>query len=371
MRNLPIGVLGLTLLGGSQLFAQLRFEYGVDLSVENEVVTDRKVDDNTTPLFLSINNPPFGTASGRSHVGTGVNKAAATLHVASTPTDPLVIGYANAYAYWYDRVTISDPTHNGEPGTFTASMLVNGTGNVAASGPWLSDLDTEMYAVWQAFVGVFVDEQKFQEDGWYGYWESDPIKGQLVSGGAPLGQVQTDLTFQFIFGEPFTLSGRLQTYMDVFSFNGTEGTFDSDLDLGNSAYWAGMSAIRNSSGQVVSANVTSTSGVQWQNAINPGALRGDFDGNGLVNLDDFNILAGHFGTNVSPWTFGDATGDGLVNLNDFNILAQHFGMTASATGPSAGDWSALGAAVPEPSFLGLLILPLAAASARREDRIGQ
>ncbi len=356
MRNLTIGALSVTFLTATHLFAQLRFEYGVDLSVENEVATDRRVDDNALPVVLSIDNPPFGTASGRSHVGTGVNKAAATLHVASTAANPLVIGYANAYAYWYDRVTISDPTHNGEPGTFTASMLVNGAGNVTASGAWLSDPETELYAVWQAFIGVFVDDQKFQEDGWFGYWESNPLLGQLVSGGAPLGQVQTDLTFNFIFGEPFTLSGRLQTYMDVFSFNGTEGTFDSDLDLGNSAYWAGISAIRDGNGQVIAgANVTSASGVQWLNAINPGVTRGDFDGNGLVNLDDFNILAGNFGTNVSPWTFGDATGDGLVNLNDFNILAQHFGLPASATGPNAEDWSALGAAVPEPAMLGLAL----------------
>jgi hypothetical protein len=348
--------------------AQNTFEYGVDLSVENAVVTDRVVNENASPVQMNIDNPPFGTANGRSHVAPGVNKAAASMNLTSSAADPLTIGYANAYAYWYDRVTISDPVLNGTPGTFTATMLVNGAGSMSAAGPWLeSTSTTEMYAVWHAFIGVFIDDVH-QEEGWYGYWERNPASGQLESGGAALGQLQSELTFDFIYGEPFTLSGRLQTYMDLFNPDQTAGTFDGALELGNSAYWGGITRIRDAAGQTVTgATITSASGVQWANAIDPGVLRGDFNADQIVDLDDFNILAGHFGGNVTPWTSGDATGDGLVNLVDFNTLASNFGLPALDGSPGADDWAALVGAIPEP-VLGMLALLYVAVIARRHHR---
>jgi hypothetical protein len=364
-----LAIVAVLLLAGATARGQNTFEYGVDLSVENAVVTDRVVNANSAPVEMNIDNPPWGTASGKSFVAPGVNKAASSLHLASSATAPLQIGYANAYAYWYDRVTISEPNLNGTPGTFTASMLVNGTGDVTAAGPWMLDPTTEMYAVWHAFIGVFVDEV-LQEEGWYGYWERNEVTNQLEYSGAPLGQIQTELTFEFIYGEPFTLSGRLQTYMDLFNPETSDGTFDGALDLGNSAYWAGITRLRDANGQTVTgASITSLSGVQWGSAINPGVLRGDFDDNGIVDLDDFNILAAHFGGGVTPWTLGDATGDGIVNLNDFNILAANFGMPASTGGnaPSSDEWAALAGAIPEPGATPLLAL-LACTLARRRRR---
>jgi len=52
---------------------------------------------------------------------------------------------------------------------------------------------------------------------------------------------------------------------------------------------------------------------------------GDINDDGFTNSADFNILAGHFGQNVTPNTNGDLTGDGLVNSADFNVLAGDFG----------------------------------------------
>ena len=89
----------------------------------------------------------------------------------------------------------------------------------------------------------------------------------------------------------------------------------------------------------------------------------NFDGN--VNLNDFNTLAGNFGATGAGWLQGDFTFDGNVNLNDFNVLAANFGMSASANGPTPGDWNALGALVPEPGSLALLSLAMLPALRRR------
>jgi hypothetical protein len=89
-------------------------------------------------------------------------------------------------------------------------------------------------------------------------------------------------------------------------------------------------------------------------------IPGDANYDGVVNLQDFNRVAANFGAGDREWTQGDFTGDAAVDLADFNILAAHFGLAASADGPTARDWAALAAAVPEPPaptalFAGLLV----------------
>jgi hypothetical protein len=63
-------------------------------------------------------------------------------------------------------------------------------------------------------------------------------------------------------------------------------------------------------------------------------LRGDADGDGRVNLNDFNILAANFGQSPRDFTQGDFNYDTIVNLNDFNLLASRFGVTLA---PAAVD----------------------------------
>jgi hypothetical protein len=83
---------------------------------------------------------------------------------------------------------------------------------------------------------------------------------------------------------------------------------------------------------------------------------GDINGDGKVNLVDFQILKANFGTGTTP-AQGDLNSDGKVNLVDFGILKANFGKDASTN-------------VPEPSAALLLLTTVAAAllkvRARRE-----
>jgi autotransporter-associated beta strand protein len=77
---------------------------------------------------------------------------------------------------------------------------------------------------------------------------------------------------------------------------------------------------------------------------------GDANLDGTVNSDDFNRLATSFGL-AGNWTGGDFNYDGFINSDDFNLLAGNFGLNAGIDGVGPDDWSALAAAVPEPTML--------------------
>jgi hypothetical protein len=101
---------------------------------------------------------------------------------------------------------------------------------------------------------------------------------------------------------------------------------------------------------------------------------GDANVDGVVNLNDFNILAANFGQLGRYWWEGDFTFDGVVNLNDFNRLAANFGLSASGSAVTPADWAALASAVPEPAtptLASLLSLALLGARHRRSSvRLG-
>jgi hypothetical protein len=93
---------------------------------------------------------------------------------------------------------------------------------------------------------------------------------------------------------------------------------------------------------------------------------GDANLDGQVNLQDFNRLAGAFGTTgTGLWTQGDFNYDGNVNLIDFNRLASNFGLSAAGPTVTPDDWARLGAAVPEPASIGAVAMGAVALLRRR------
>ncbi len=92
-------------------------------------------------------------------------------------------------------------------------------------------------------------------------------------------------------------------------------------------------------------------------------LYGDANLDGVVNGDDFAILAGNLGKSVSGWDEGDFNYDGVVNGDDFAALVGNLGRQSNgdlvvlSAGYAAID--AFAAAhgmsddVPEPSIIGM------------------
>lgn len=152
------------------------------------------------------------------------------------------------------------------------------------------------------------------------------VEGQLILNGTlsvSLGEPGT--SFEPVFGDVF----------EILQFGEAGGDFVSyDLPaLPDGTAWQAENLIRNGRLYVISS------------------VPGDADGDGAVNLIDFNILKSNFGRGDSDWFHGDFDADGTAALSDFNILKANFGATGQAS------------AVPEPSaivLLGTALMALAA-----------
>jgi hypothetical protein len=97
-------------------------------------------------------------------------------------------------------------------------------------------------------------------------------------------------------------------------------------------------------------------------------LAGDNNLSGTVDLTDFTFLAANFNGAGKGWLQGDFNYDGSVDLTDFTFLAANFNQSlpASFTDSAAGS---LGAAVPEPTAMALLVAaPMPALVMRRRAR---
>ncbi len=81
--------------------------------------------------------------------------------------------------------------------------------------------------------------------------------------------------------------------------------------------------------------------------VNYRALFGDADGDGVVDVSDFNIWNANKFSEGTDWTTGDFNGDGITDVTDFNLWNANKFTSVGAFRP---------AAVPEPAahFLGLI-----------------
>ena len=84
-----------------------------------------------------------------------------------------------------------------------------------------------------------------------------------------------------------------------------------------------------------------------------GILRGDFNGDGLVNGTDLSIMSGSFGSDVG-YAAGNANCDDVVNGTDLSIMSSNFGLLPTA-------------AVPEPATMSLVALASLAMLRRKRN----
>ena len=140
-------------------------------------------------------------------------------------------------------------------------------------------------------------------------------------------------------------------------------------------------------------------------SIVPAPVQGDYDGNGTVGQEDYDLWRSTFGT-ASGVPAADGNNNGVVDASDYDVWRKHLGQSSSITGSISGDltlnvldpagaWSnftiekiitatsvqlkfhqisgsgaSLSASVPEPSTLVLSGLLFACIAATRRGRIG-
>ncbi|MEM7681226.1 MAG: endonuclease/exonuclease/phosphatase family protein [Planctomycetota bacterium] len=96
------------------------------------------------------------------------------------------------------------------------------------------------------------------------------------------------------------------------------------------------------------ATVSSDHRMVWVDLTLPAVLlEGDANGDGSVDLLDFDVLSQNFGAGPGfggGVAGGDFNGDGSVDLLDFDILSQNFGATAPSTVPEPASIALLGLA---------------------------
>jgi hypothetical protein len=93
------------------------------------------------------------------------------------------------------------------------------------------------------------------------------------------------------------------------------------------------------------------------------SVRGDYNGDGIVNAADYTNWRNTLGQNVASGTGADGNRNSVVDANDYLIWKEAYGLTVSGSGTSVDS----GPNVPEPStlFLSGAACALFAASARR------
>lgn len=247
------------------------FQYQVDLSVNNLVDTKVNYELGPGPIDLTLTDPGVGSAQGTAYVGYGVNKTYSRIHSADAD-NPIWLAYSLGTAQWWDTVTISDPLLDGTRGYFTTRLYVEGAGHFDISDSWRARNDVvEVSGQWLATVWVGGEGLEGGEHNWNGSWGVWFPERGLEYVGDPLNAYSRDVTFQFIYGQPFDMGGMLQTYLNVQNY--TEflpGTIDAEIDLGNSAYWGGMTAIRDARfRRNPRARLASLSGIDWTKSLRP------------------------------------------------------------------------------------------------------
>jgi len=133
-----------------------------------------------------------------------------------------------------------------------------------------------------------------------------------------------------LLATPTSGLGDLAVTFEALADGGT-GTYTYAWDFGDGATSTLAAPSHTYGWGVHGATITVSDGVDLATdsvVITVGGVRGDFNGDGTVDLDDFVLMKQNFGRTDATWATGDVDGDGGVTLDDFVVLKQNFGALA-------------------------------------------
>jgi outer membrane protein assembly factor BamB len=143
---------------------------------------------------------------------------------------------------------------------------------------------------------------------------SAPISGTLTLQGRTNMAVPLTFTFRPATGSPFAMSVTPAANGQFTLPSAPRG--DYTLAIQGSVYLRKDVAVDNRAGAVT--NLTAT------------LLAGDINGDNVVNLQDFSLLAAAYGSSAGSANWNpsaDLNGDGVVDLQDFELLAANYGLS--------------------------------------------
>jgi hypothetical protein len=134
----------------------------------------------------------------------------------------------------------------------------------------------------------------------------------------------------------------------------------------NQPYKTGVGYATASSLGIVGSGTVDQQHVDDTTVVIAYTLLGDSNMDGSVDSNDFALLAANYGKTGQQWLDGDYNYDGTVNALDFNALATNYG--AAPINGAIADSAPLGAVVPEPATIGLLLVGGFMFAAQRRNR---
>lgn len=242
--------------------------FGYDeYDVADELVYDGEPNPDPTTLTYGVEGK--GTGSGMAHVSFGLNHA--TLNMSASNTANIEDEMSgDVFADSVDRILISDDALNGTTGTFTATLFIEGTGGLSLTGfENVGEFDImNAWMEWEALIGIGPESNYFTSwDGYSGGWYWTGNGNEVDYFGDPLNALQTEVSFEFTYGEEFFLwnSLTLDSYFGGYFENGApEGTFDGFIDFGNTSKWGGLHVFDANGNEVTDYQFFSQSGNDWR-----------------------------------------------------------------------------------------------------------
>lgn len=261
------------------------------------------------------------SASGTAGMGTAEMNASNSF----PSTAAFSAGVANGG--WKESFVISHASFNGQAGTMQFTVQVEGrldatgiTGSAAITTTAYKDNAQLMSSPLASPGGSDV----IGTDRQYGNWAVATFFDGEVTGKTVFDTVT--FAVPFTFGTPFNLGVYVNARAGQRSSGGFGTPSTANVQL-TRFRWGGIANIYAGANPIAGATVSSGTGINWANPIEPASCPGDLNTDGFVDDADFQIFAGAYNIldcadpSMPAGCPADLNGDGFVDDLDFSVFA--------------------------------------------------